>query len=146
MLQHRMCVLITALIAASAGSLPSAAQTKKVAIGYASASDFLPAFIGKEKGCFERRDLDVTLILSFFPRVFDENNRLPGCELDAIKLAIRAAFLDRSDLDCRFLVTREPNAGLLEKCLGKDHSRIGFGNQDARRKAKLEILPGFLAS
>ena len=30
-------------------------------IGYASASDFLPAFIGKEKGCFERRDLDVTL-------------------------------------------------------------------------------------
>jgi len=61
MLQHRMCVLITALIAASAGSLPSAAQTKKVAIGYASASDFLPAFIGKEKGCFERRDLDVTL-------------------------------------------------------------------------------------
>ena len=61
MLQHRMCVLITALIAASAGSLPSAAQTKKVAIGYASASDFLPAFIGKEKGCFEKRDLDVTL-------------------------------------------------------------------------------------
>jgi NitT/TauT family transport system substrate-binding protein len=62
MLQCRMSALIGALVVATAASLPAAAQTKKVAIGYASASDFLPAFIGKEKGCFEKRDLDVSLI------------------------------------------------------------------------------------
>jgi NitT/TauT family transport system substrate-binding protein len=61
MLQRRMLALMGVLIAASGVSLPAAAQTKKVAVGYASASDFLPAFIGKEKGCFEKRDLDVTL-------------------------------------------------------------------------------------
>ena len=61
MLQCRMPALIGALIAATAVASPAAAQTKKVAIGYASASDFLPAFIGKEKGCFEKRGLDVTL-------------------------------------------------------------------------------------
>jgi NitT/TauT family transport system substrate-binding protein len=60
MLQYRSLALIGAMIVAVA--LPAAAQApKKVAIGYASASDFLPAFIGKEKGCFEKRGLDVTL-------------------------------------------------------------------------------------
>ena len=62
MLQYRMLVLIGALIVAIPVSSPAAAQIpKKIAVGYASASDFLPAFIGKEKGCFEKRDLDVTL-------------------------------------------------------------------------------------
>ncbi len=62
MLQCRLPALIGALLAVSAVSLPAAAQApKKIAIGYASASDFLPAFIGKEKGCFEKRGLDVTL-------------------------------------------------------------------------------------
>src|ERR1700752_3083086 len=62
MLQCRMPALIGALIAVSAVSLPAAAQApKKVEIGYASASDFLPAFIAKEKGCFEKRNLDVRL-------------------------------------------------------------------------------------
>jgi NitT/TauT family transport system substrate-binding protein len=59
MLQCRTLALIAASIIAL--SSPAAAQTKKIAIGYASASDFLPAFIGKEKGCFEKRGLDVTL-------------------------------------------------------------------------------------
>jgi NitT/TauT family transport system substrate-binding protein len=61
MLQCRMLALMGALIAASAVASSAAAQTKKIAIGYASASDFLSAFIGKEKGCFEKRNLDVTL-------------------------------------------------------------------------------------
>jgi NitT/TauT family transport system substrate-binding protein len=59
MLRCRTLALIGALTVAAL--LPAAAQTKKVAVGYASASDFLPAFIGKEKGCFENRGLDVTL-------------------------------------------------------------------------------------
>ena len=62
MLQCRMFALMSAVIAVIAVSSPAAAQApKKVEIGYASASDFLPAFIAKEKGCFEKRNLDVTL-------------------------------------------------------------------------------------
>src|SRR5262245_1412413 len=59
MLNYRALALIGALTIAALS--PAAAQSKKVAVGYASASDFLPAFIGKEKGCFEKRGLDVTL-------------------------------------------------------------------------------------
>jgi NitT/TauT family transport system substrate-binding protein len=59
MLRCRTLALIGALTVAAL--LPAAAQSKKVVVGYASASDFLPAFIGKEKGCFEKRGLDVTL-------------------------------------------------------------------------------------
>jgi NitT/TauT family transport system substrate-binding protein len=61
MLQCRMLALTGVLIAAAVAASPAAAQTKKITVGYASASDFLPAFIGKEKGCFEKRGLDVTL-------------------------------------------------------------------------------------
>jgi NitT/TauT family transport system substrate-binding protein len=53
--------LLGALMALIVGPSPALAQTKKITIGYASASDFLPAFIGKEKGCFEKQNLDVTL-------------------------------------------------------------------------------------
>ena len=95
MLQHRMCVLITALIAASAGSLPSAAQTKKVAIGYASASDFLPAFIGKEKGCFERRDLDVTLT-----RIPIVSNIPPALVAGSLQIGMSTATVLLQAVDC----------------------------------------------
>ena len=61
MLQRRMLALMSALIAVVAVPSSAAAQTKKVTVGYATASDFLPAFIAKEKGCFAKRDLDVTL-------------------------------------------------------------------------------------
>jgi NitT/TauT family transport system substrate-binding protein len=57
----RTLALIGAVIVAIPVSSPSFAQAQKVAIGYASASDFLPAFIGKEKGCLARQGLDVTL-------------------------------------------------------------------------------------
>lgn len=40
---------------------PVLAQAKKINIGYASATDFLPAFIARENGCFAKGDLDVTL-------------------------------------------------------------------------------------
>ena len=36
------------------------AQTK-INIGYATASDFLPAFIAKDEGCFEKNKIDATL-------------------------------------------------------------------------------------
>jgi NitT/TauT family transport system substrate-binding protein len=41
-------------------TLPAAAQTK-VTIGYPTASDFLPAFIAKEEGCFDKHKIDATM-------------------------------------------------------------------------------------
>ena len=40
---------------------PALAQGKKINIGYATATDFLPAYIAKETGCFERSGLDATM-------------------------------------------------------------------------------------
>lgn len=37
------------------------AQANKIAIGYATATDFLPAFVAKENGCYAKQGLDVTL-------------------------------------------------------------------------------------
>jgi NitT/TauT family transport system substrate-binding protein len=61
MLKRHMLALMSALIAVAAAPWSASAQTKKITVGYATASDFLPAFIAKEKGCFAKRDLDVTL-------------------------------------------------------------------------------------
>ena len=49
------------LCSAAIIAVPVAAQTKKVEIGYASATDFTPAFIAKENGCFERAGIDATM-------------------------------------------------------------------------------------
>lgn len=50
------CALIALAISGSAAN----AQTK-VNIGYTAGGDFLPAFVAKEKGMFEKHGLDVTL-------------------------------------------------------------------------------------
>lgn len=52
-----MSALIWAMLAAS----PAAGQQVKINLGYTSAADFVPAFVAKEKGFFEKRNLDVTL-------------------------------------------------------------------------------------
>lgn len=57
---HRF-LSIGAFAAAVAVTCPAFAQQQKIAVGYATAADFLPAFIGKEKGCFAKQGLDVTL-------------------------------------------------------------------------------------
>ena len=78
----------------------------------------------------EFRDLDVALILGLCSRVFNQNDRLLARELNAIKFAVGSTFLDRIDLDCRFLEARETDAGLLEKRLGKDHHLEIAGGTD----------------
>ncbi len=40
---------------------PSIAQTTKLNIGYPPANDFLPAFVAKDQGFFDKRGLDVTM-------------------------------------------------------------------------------------
>ena len=53
----RLWILLAAL-ACSSGAL---AQPAKITIAHATASDFLPAFVAKEKGIFAKHRLDVTL-------------------------------------------------------------------------------------
>jgi NitT/TauT family transport system substrate-binding protein len=43
------------------GAAPAHAQATKVALGYIPVSDWLPAFVAKEKGMFDKRGLDVTM-------------------------------------------------------------------------------------
>jgi NitT/TauT family transport system substrate-binding protein len=49
-------IALTVLAAAPAG-----AQATKINVGYANASEFIPAFVAKDKGLFAKHDLDVTL-------------------------------------------------------------------------------------
>lgn len=60
-----MSKLKTGLAAAALtalGALPSAAQTK-INVAHVFANDFLPVFMSKDNGCFEKRGLDVSLTL-----------------------------------------------------------------------------------
>ncbi len=60
-------MLLRALMLASAMFLglweasPALSQTTKVAVGYPPAPDFLPAFVAKEKGFFDKQGLDATM-------------------------------------------------------------------------------------
>ncbi len=56
----KSAALAVALAAAAAS--PAAAQTK-VNVAHVFANDFLPVFMSKDNGCFEKRGLDVTLTL-----------------------------------------------------------------------------------
>ena len=54
-----IAVASTAIVLAISGPVANA-QTK-VSVGYTAAGDFLPVFVAKEKGFFDKRGLDVTL-------------------------------------------------------------------------------------
>jgi NitT/TauT family transport system substrate-binding protein len=60
---HRITRLTLGVLALAATQLPSiaGAQGTKINVGYATAADYLPAFMAKEIGCFEKNGLDVTL-------------------------------------------------------------------------------------
>jgi NitT/TauT family transport system substrate-binding protein len=51
------CIGLVALIL----SLPCPAQGTKVVLGYANATEFLPAFVAKDKGLFAKHGLDATM-------------------------------------------------------------------------------------
>lgn len=53
--------LVVAAIAAAALHIDAANAQTKVTVGYTAAGDFLPVFVAKEKGFFEKRGLDVNL-------------------------------------------------------------------------------------
>src|SRR3990170_4164743 len=51
----------TALCFGSLALSEEACAQTKVTVGYTAAGDFLPVFVAKEKGYFDKRNLDVTL-------------------------------------------------------------------------------------
>ena len=57
-MHHRLLVLVMALVSTPSVAL---AQNAKINVLYAAASDFLPAFVAKDKGFFDRHKLDVAL-------------------------------------------------------------------------------------
>lgn len=54
-------LMFTAAMLVAGAVSPALAQGAKINVGYATATDFLPAFVGKEQGCFAKNGLDVTL-------------------------------------------------------------------------------------
>jgi len=61
MLRLSWMAAAAALLGALTTATGASAQATKVNIGYATATDFLPAFVAKETGCFARNDIDATL-------------------------------------------------------------------------------------
>jgi NitT/TauT family transport system substrate-binding protein len=59
-MQISIKIALAAMLATLSHATTTAAQSK-VNIGYATAADFVPAFIAKEEGCFEKNKMDVTL-------------------------------------------------------------------------------------
>jgi NitT/TauT family transport system substrate-binding protein len=59
-MQMPIKMILAVMLATAPFATPATAQTK-VNIGYATAADFLPAFIAKEEGCFDKHKIDATL-------------------------------------------------------------------------------------
>jgi NitT/TauT family transport system substrate-binding protein len=78
-------------------TLPAAAQTK-VTIGYPTASDFLPAFIAKEEGCFDKHKIDATMtripIVSNIPAALVAGSLQIGMSTPTVMLQTREGGLD----------------------------------------------------
>ncbi len=94
----RMKLFIASLaLAFGPMSAPVAAQTK-VTIGYPTASDFLPAFIAKEEGCFDKHKIDATMtrmpIVSNIPAALVAGSLQIGMSTPTVMLQTREGGLD----------------------------------------------------
>ena len=58
---RRALVSLVAFACSVLAALPAAAQATKVNVGYTTAADFVPAFVAKDLGLFEKHKLEVTL-------------------------------------------------------------------------------------
>ncbi|WP_342130866.1 ABC transporter substrate-binding protein [Hydrogenophaga sp. OTU3427] len=54
-------IRLFAALAVTLGAIGVSAQTTKLNVGYVPAGDWLPALVAKDKGLFDKRNLDVTL-------------------------------------------------------------------------------------
>jgi len=59
-MQMPIKIMLAAVMMGMSPATAAMAQTK-INIGYATAADFLPAFVAKEEGCFDKHKIDATL-------------------------------------------------------------------------------------
>src|SRR5262245_37338803 len=71
----------------------------------------------------ELSDPDIALIFGVPLGVIEEDDRLIGRKLDAIKLALRPAFFDRRNTGFRRGQAGEAEARLVQECLSKSHRK-----------------------
>jgi NitT/TauT family transport system substrate-binding protein len=57
----RSLMLVSAILCGLLQASPALSQATKIAVGYPPAPDFLPAYVAKEKGYFDKRGLDVSM-------------------------------------------------------------------------------------
>ena len=60
MIKRKVAGILCALARYALAS-PLLAEPTKIAVGYVPAGDWLPSFVAKDKGFFDKRSLDVTL-------------------------------------------------------------------------------------
>jgi len=94
---RKTATLALAALALALVPLAANAQTK-VNIGYATASDFLPAFVAKEEGCFDRNKIDATMtripIANNIPAALVSSSLQIGMSTPTILLQAREGGLD----------------------------------------------------
>ena len=83
----------------------------------------------------ELRDPDIALIFGVPLGVINEDDRLTGWKLDAIKLALRPAFFDWRDAGLRRGQAGEAEARLAQERLGKNHRE-----SEQKKAAEDEIM------
>jgi NitT/TauT family transport system substrate-binding protein len=94
---RKTATLSIAALALALMALAANAQTK-VTIGYPTASDFLPAFVAKEEGCFDKHKIDATMtrmpIVSNIPAALMAGSLQIGMSTPTVMLQAREGGLD----------------------------------------------------
>lgn len=95
---NKALTLATAATLAAVAMTGAAFAQTKVNIGYATASDFLPAFVAKEVGCFDKNRIDATLtrmpIVGNIPAALLSNSLQIGMSTPTVLIQAREGGLD----------------------------------------------------
>jgi NitT/TauT family transport system substrate-binding protein len=105
-------LVLAAVLAASIAPVPSDGQAMtKLNVGYPPANDFVPAFLAKDQGFFEKHGLDVTLtpqrVVSNIPVALTSGALDLGALPPAVILGTREGALDLVAFECISRNTRK---------------------------------------
>lgn len=94
----RILIMATAVTLSVASVLSGASAQIKVTIGYATASDYLPLYVAKDEGCFDKQKIDATLtrmpIVSNIPPALLAGSLQIGISTGTVLLQARDGGLD----------------------------------------------------
>lgn len=96
-MQMPIKMILAAVLTVAPLGTAAMAQTK-INIGYGTASDFLPAFVAKEEGCFDKHKIDATLtrmpIISNIPPALVSGSLQIGISTPTVLLQAKEGGLD----------------------------------------------------